>query len=159
MTITQKIAPCLWFNANAEEVVAFYIDVFGGGIRSVTRYTEAGPGRPGSVLTIAFELAGQQFIAVNGGMDMPYTDAVSLSVNCESQAEIDRLWARLTVEGGKPVQCGWLKDKYGLSWQIVPAMLPPLLQHPDPRRAQHVMQAVLGMVKLDIAALQRAFDA
>lgn len=159
MIISQKIAPCLWFNTNAEDAVAFYIAIFGGRTLGITRYTEAGPGPAGSVLTIAFEIAGQQFVAVNGGVDMPYTDAISLSVQCEDQGEIDRLWAGLTDGGGKPVQCGWLKDRYGVSWQIVPAMLPALLQHPDPRKAQRAMQAVLGMVKLDIAVLQRAVDA
>lgn len=151
----QQISTCLWFENEAEEAINFYVSVLGGSSRilHVQRYTEAGPGEPGTVLTIDCELAGHRVQALNGGMDIPFTEAVSLSVRCEGQAEVDRLWEGLTADGGKEVECGWLTDKYGLSWQIVPTKLPELLNDPDPARAERVMKAMLGMRKIDVQGL------
>lgn len=145
----QKISPCLWFDGQAEEAARFYATLFpDSGITSVT------PGPTGAALVVEFRLAGVRFIGLNGGPMFKFTEAISLSVDCHSQAEIDRLWAALTADGGAPSQCGWLKDRYGLSWQIVPAVLPKLLA--DPAKAGRVMGALMGMVKLDIAALEAA---
>ncbi|MFC5910205.1 VOC family protein [Streptacidiphilus monticola] len=157
----QKITTFLWFDDQAQEAAEFYVSVFGGESRitDVQRYGEAGPGKAGSVMTVAFELAGQQFVALNGGPMFPFTEAISLSVDCADQAEVDRYWEALTSGGGQESQCGWLKDKYGLSWQIVPRQLPELLGDPDPARAQRAMQAMLQMRKLDVAALRAAADA
>lgn len=151
----QQISTCLWFESEAEEAVNLYISVLGGDSRILRtqRYGETGPGEPGSVLTIDCVLAGHQVQALNGGSDIPFTEAVSLSVACETQAEVDHLWESLTADGGQEVECGWLKDKWGLSWQIVPTKLPELLQDPDPARADRVMKAMLGMRKIDIQAL------
>ena len=158
MAVVQKITPCLWFNGNAEEAVNHYVEIFENSrIGHVSRYGKGQHMPESTVLTIMFELAGQQFMALNGGVQFPFTEAISLSVSCDTQAEIDHFWDRLTA-GGKPVQCGWLKDKFGLSWQIVPAMLADLMSSGEPERANRVMTALLGMVKLDIAALQRAHD-
>ena len=158
MAVVQKITPCLWFNVNAEEAVNHYVEIFENSrIGHVSRYGKGQHMPESTVLTIMFELAGQQFMALNGGVQFPFTEAISLSVSCDTQAEIDHFWDRLTA-GGKPVQCGWLKDKFGLSWQIVPAMLADLMSSGEPERANRVMTALLGMVKLDIAALQRAHD-
>lgn len=160
MPVIQR--PCLWFDSQAEEAALFYVSIFNNSrIVSVTRYPEAGQqehGRPaGSVLTVAFELEGQPFTALNGGPAFTFSEAISLQVNCDTQSEIDAYWNKLT-EGGDPraQQCGWLKDKYGLSWQIVPAILPSLLKDERSTRAAQVMTAVLRMKKLDIAELQRA---
>jgi predicted 3-demethylubiquinone-9 3-methyltransferase (glyoxalase superfamily) len=145
----QKISPCLWFDGQAEEAARFYATLFpDSGITSVT------PGPTGAALVVEFRLAGVRFLGLNGGPMFKFTEAISLSVDCHSQAEIDRLWAALTADGGAPSQCGWLKDRYGLSWQIVPAVLPQLLA--DPTKAGRVMGAMMGMVKLDIAALEAA---
>lgn len=151
----QQISTCLWFEREAEEAVNLYISVLGGDSRILRtqRYGETGPGEPGSVLTIDCVLAGHPVRALNGGSDIPFTEAVSLSVACETQAEVDHLWESLTADGGQEVECGWLKDKWGLSWQIVPTKLPELLQDPDPARADRVMKAMLGMRKIDIQAL------
>jgi predicted 3-demethylubiquinone-9 3-methyltransferase (glyoxalase superfamily) len=158
MTLRQKITPCLWFEGNAEQAVRFYTSVFPkSSIDEVHRSKADTPGnKEGSVLIIKFSLAGQGYLALNGGPHDKFNDAISLSVDCDDQAEVDRLWAALTVDGGKPVQCGWLKDKYGLSWQIVPRRLPELLSDPDAAKAKRVMQSMLQMVKIDIAKLEAA---
>ena len=150
----QTITPCLWFNDNAEAAVAFYLSVFPNSrIVTTTRYTEAGPGPAGSVLTVEFELDGQRFVALNGGPRFKFTEATSFIVNCETQDELDRMWDKLLQGGGRADQCGWLKDKFGLSWQVVPTILPTLLQDKDPEKSRRVMEAILKMVKLDIRAL------
>ena len=158
MTTQQKIAPCLWFDGQAEEAVRFYVTVFANSsIDQVNRSTVDYPGgKEGAVLMIKFRLAGLEYLALNGGPHVSFNDAISLSVNCEDQAEVDRLWSALTADGGRPVQCGWLKDKYGLSWQIVPRRLPELLSDPDASKAKRVMQAMMQMVKIDIAKLEAA---
>ncbi|WP_457493238.1 VOC family protein [Streptomyces sp. P5_D11] len=153
----QKIKTFLWFDNQAEEAANHYVSIFGGDskVLGVTHYTEASPGEPGAVMTVEFRLAGQEYIALNGGPQFPFTEAISLSVDCESQAEVDELWAKLT-DGGEESQCGWLKDKYGLSWQIVPRGLSDALSDPDPAKADRAMKAMLGMKKLDIEALLNA---
>ncbi|MFF3353106.1 VOC family protein [Streptomyces sp. NPDC002917] len=153
----QKIKTFLWFDNQAEEAANHYVSIFGGDskVLGVTHYTEASPGEPGAVMTVEFRLAGQEYIALNGGPQFPFTEAISLSVDCESQAEVDELWAKLT-DGGEESQCGWLKDKYGLSWQIVPRGLSEALSDPDPAKAGRAMKAMLGMKKLDIEALLNA---
>jgi predicted 3-demethylubiquinone-9 3-methyltransferase (glyoxalase superfamily) len=153
----QKITPFLWFDDQAEEAVAFYTSIFKNSkIETVTRYGEAGPGPKGSVMTAAFQIEGQQFTALNGGPHFKFTEAISFVVNCETQEEVDRLWEKLS-EGGEKVQCGWLKDKYGLSWQIVPTVLIEMLQDKDAERSQRVMRTMLQMKKLDIARLEEAY--
>ncbi|WP_016910392.1 VOC family protein [Streptomyces xiaopingdaonensis] len=153
----QKIKTCLWFEGDAEEAVEFYTSLFPGArTLEVQRYPEAGPGETGSVMTIVFELEGRQFIALNGGkVPFRFNESVSLSVERDTQEEIDRLWASLT-EGGEEVECGWLKDRYGLSWQIVPRVLQELLRDADQQRVERAMQAMLGMRRLDIAQLEEA---
>lgn len=153
----QKIKTFLWFDNQAEEAANHYVSIFGGDskVLGVTYYTEASPGEPGAVMTVEFRLAGQEYVALNGGPQFPFTEAISLSVDCESQAEVDELWARLT-DGGEEGQCGWLKDRYGLSWQIVPRGLSEALSDPDPVKAARAMKAMLGMKKLDIEALLNA---
>lgn len=159
MSSRQKIATHLWFNADAEEAVRFYVSLVPDSrVIEVLRNGTAGPGPAGSVLGLSFELAGQQFMALNGGPAFALTPAVSLVINCESQAELDEYWSRILAEGGEPMQCGWIKDRYGLSWQIVPRVLRGLLGSADADRAARVMRVMMGQVKLDIAALQRAFD-
>jgi predicted 3-demethylubiquinone-9 3-methyltransferase (glyoxalase superfamily) len=154
----QKIVTFLWFDDQAEEAAQFYTSLFPNSkITDIQRYGDAGPGPKGSVMIVNFELDGQAFTALNGGPHFKFTEAISLYVNCESQEEVDELWAKLST-GGEESQCGWLKDKYGLSWQIVPTALPQLLGDPDPVKAQSVMQAMLRMKKLDVAALRRARD-
>jgi len=158
-----KITPCLWFDHEAEEAARFYTGIFENArILKTSRYTEVGReihGRPpGSVMTVSFELLGQPFTALNGGPGFKFTEAISFQIGCETQAEVDRYWSRLTQGGDATAQqCGWLKDKYGVSWQVVPAVLPEMLMDPDPAKAGRVMEAVLGMKKLDIAALKQAF--
>ena len=154
----QKITPFLWFDGKAEEAMNFYMSIFENSkVVNVSRYGEAGPGPKGSVMTAMFELCGQSFVALNGGPQYRFTPAVSFFVNCETQDEVDRYWDAL-VAGGAPVQCGWLTDKYGLSWQIVPTALPAMLQDKNAERSRRVMQAMFKMIKLDIAELQRAYD-
>ena len=149
----QKITPFLWFDGNAEEAMNFYTSIFRNAkVGSISRYGEAGPGPAGSVLTASFELEGLQFTALNGG---PLNEAISFHVACESQDEVDYFWYRLGA-GGQIQQCGWLKDKFGVSWQIVPTALPRLLGNPDRAKANRVMQTMLQMKKLDIAALERS---
>ena len=156
----KKITPFLWFDDNAEEAVELYTSVFANSkVLSVRRYGAGGPGKEGSVMTIHFELDGQELIALNGGPHFKHSEAFSLSVDCKSQAEVDELWARLTADGGQPGPCGWLKDKFGLSWQIVPSRLPELLGDPDRQKAARVMAAMMKMHKLDVAALERAAQA
>ena len=157
----QKIRPFLWFNDNAEEAVRFYTSIFKNSrIGKVARYDEAGEkaaGRPaGSVMTIEFEIEGQQFIALNGGPIFKFNESVSFVVNCRTQAEVDSYWKKLTADGGKEVQCGWLKDKFGLSWQIVPTVFFALLKSKDAAKSRRVMAAMLKMVKLDIKKLRQA---
>jgi predicted 3-demethylubiquinone-9 3-methyltransferase (glyoxalase superfamily) len=156
----QKITPFLWFDHQAEEAVKFYTSIFKNSrIGKIARYDKAGEkaaGRPaGSVMTVEFQLEGQDFVALNGGPHFKFTEAVSFVVNCETQAEVDRFWKRLSA-GGKEVQCGWLKDKYGLSWQIVPTVLGELLSSKDAAKSQRVMEAMLKMVKLDVKKLKQA---
>lgn len=154
----QKITPFLWFDNNAEEAMQFYTSIFRNSkAGNVSRYGEAGPGPKGTVMVAEFELAGQRFVALNGGPQFKFTEAISFVVNCEDQAEVDEFWNKLSA-GGKPSQCGWLKDKFGLSWQIVPAILSKLMSDPDPAKSQRVTRAMLQMTKIDIAALQRAYD-
>ena len=156
---SQKITPFLWFDHQAEEAAGFYTSIFKNSrIEAVTRYGEAGPGPKGTVMTIAFELDGQKFTALNGGPYFQFNEAVSFVVNCETQAEVDEMWTKLS-EGGQEVQCGWLKDKYGLSWQIVPSVLIEMLKDPDPERKERVTKAMLQMKKLDIAGLEAAYHA
>ena len=154
----KKITPYLWFDNQAEEAVNFYTSIFDNSeILSVNRYGEAGPGEAGSVMTIAFRLADQEFVALNGGPIYHFTPAISLSVDCKNQAEVDRLWERLTADGGTPVQCGWLTDKYGLSWQIIPTRLIELISDPDQDKAKRAMAAMMQMVKIDLAAIEAAY--
>ena len=155
----QKITPFLWFDTEAEEAANFYVSVFDNSkILSVLRCGEAGPGPKGSVLTVAFELEGQEFTALNGGPDFKFTEAVSFVVNCATQKEVDYFWEKLLEGGGKESQCGWLKDKYGLSWQITPTILIELLQDKDPEKASRVMQAMMKMIKIDIETIKRAAE-
>jgi predicted 3-demethylubiquinone-9 3-methyltransferase (glyoxalase superfamily) len=152
----QKITPFLWYDGRAEEAANFYTSIFKNSkIENIARYGEAGPGPAGSVMTVTFSLDGMEFIALNGGPEYAFTPAISFSVDCETQAEIDELWAKLS-EGGEQVQCGWLNDKFGVSWQIVPSGLGELLGGEDPEKSQRAMKAMFGMVKLDIDALRRA---
>jgi predicted 3-demethylubiquinone-9 3-methyltransferase (glyoxalase superfamily) len=156
MTGEQKITPCLWFDSNAEGAVAHYLSIFPNSrIVSTTRYGEFAPARQGAVMTIFFEIDGQRLLALNGGPNYKFTPALSLMVNCDDQAEIDALWEKL-AEGGEHIQCGWLTDKFGVSWQIVPRALPKLLGG-DAERTDRVMRAVMSMKKLDIAQMQQAF--
>ncbi len=158
MSLKQKITTFLWFDNNAEEAMNHYVSIFKNSrIVDLTRYGEAGPGPAGTVMVGTFEIEGQQFNALNGGPAFKFNEAISLVVNCESQEEVDELWAKLS-EGGAPGQCGWLKDKFGLSWQIVPRVLIELMQDPDPVKTQRVMQAMLKMTKMDIAALKQAYS-
>ena len=157
MSRTQKITTFLWFNGNAEEAVEFYTAVFADSrVTTVARWGEGGPAPKGAVMTVAFELAGQSFIALNGGPQFSFTPAISLFVSCDSQAEVDELWTKLLAGGGKPNQCGWLDDRYGLSWQIVPSALIELMSDPDPKASGRVARALMGMQKIDIATLRRA---
>ncbi|MGZ5325208.1 MAG: VOC family protein [Solirubrobacterales bacterium] len=154
----QKITPNLWFDTEAEEAAEFYTSVFKNSqIVNVTHYTEAGPREAGMVLTVEFELDGQRFVAINGGPEFKFDEAVSFEIDCETQDEVDYYWDALT-EGGKESMCGWLQDKYGLSWQVVPTGMEELFAGPDPERAKRAMEAMLKMRKLDIAALRSAAD-
>ena len=158
----QKITPFLWFDNNAEEAVKFYVSIFKNSkIGIITRYGEAGAevsGRPmGTVMTVTFQLEGQEFLALNGGPHFKFTEAISLVVNCKTQEEVDELWEKLS-KGGEKGQCGWLKDKYSLSWQIVPIVLGEMLSDKDDRKSQRVMQAMLQMHKMDIKALKQAYE-
>src|SRR5580765_314997 len=154
-----RITPFLWYDTEAEDAALFYISIFKDcRITGITRYGEAGPGPTGSVMTVTFELAGQEFIALNGGPHFKFNESVSFSVDCNTQQEVDEYWAKLTAGGGQESQCGWLKDKYGLSWQVNPRVLGEMLSDPDPAKARRVMQAMLQMKKIDIARLRQAYD-
>jgi predicted 3-demethylubiquinone-9 3-methyltransferase (glyoxalase superfamily) len=154
--VAQKITPFLWFDDNAEAATNFYVSIFKNSeVLSVTRIGD-GPGSAGTVLTTSFRLDGQEFVALNGGPEYKFTEAISFVIDCTSQDEVDELWEKLT-EGGEPGPCGWLKDKFGLSWQVVPRILPEMLQDEDRERANRAMQAMMGMSKIDIAALERAY--
>ncbi len=155
----QKIRTCLWFDTQAEAAAEHYVSLFPGSrIVEVSRYGEGGPMPAGTAIMVVFELAGQQFQALNGGPAFDFTEAISLSVDCKTQDEVDFLWSKLTADGGQESMCGWLKDRWGVSWQIVPEQLGQLMSSPDPAAAQRTMEAMLQMRKLDIAALQRAHD-
>ena len=154
----QKIVPFLWFNDQAEYAMNHYISIFPDSkVVSVMRYGDAGPGPKGAVMSVTFQLAGQEFIALNGGPQFKFTEAISLYVNCETQEEVDELWQKLS-EGGEGGPCGWLKDKYGLWWQIIPTALGEMLQNPDAEKSNRVMQAMLQMSKIDIEGLRRAYE-
>jgi len=154
----QKITTFLWFNGQAEEAMHFYISIFKNSkVLSVTRYGDAGPGPKGSVMSATFQLEGQTFYALNGGPQYTFTPAISLFVSCETQAEVDELWQKF-LQGGRPNRCGWLQDKYGLSWQIIPSALGKMLGDKDPQKANRVMQAMLQMDKIDVKRLQQAYD-
>ena len=154
----QKITPLLWFDNNAEEAVNFYLSIFKDSkILVVTRWGETGPGPKGSVLTIKFEIEGQEFLALNGGPQFKFTEAVAFIVNCKTQEEVDYFWEKLSA-GGEKSRCGWLKDKFGLSWNIVPTVLPEMLADKDTKKADRVMKVMMEMDKIDIAPLQKAYD-
>ncbi|SIT45435.1 3-demethylubiquinone-9 3-methyltransferase [Paraburkholderia piptadeniae] len=153
-----KIATCLWFDGKAEEAAKFYTGIFrNSSIDDVMHYGDAGPGTPGSVLSMTFRLEGREFIALNGGPQFTFSPAISMFVKCESQAEVDVLWDKLLEGGGAPQQCGWLTGRYGISWQIVPTALGKMLKDKDPAKARRVMQAMMQMVKLDVNALEAAY--
>jgi predicted 3-demethylubiquinone-9 3-methyltransferase (glyoxalase superfamily) len=155
-----KISPCLWFDGEAEEAAKFYVSLLPDSrIDKIQKNTvDSRAGKAGSVLVVQFTLAGQEYMALNGGTRFEYTHAISFKIDCADQAEVDRLWDGLSSNGGSVEQCGWLRDRYGVSWQIVPSVLPKLLGGPDAAGAQRAMQAMMKMVKLDIAALQKAYD-
>lgn len=154
----QKITPFLWFDTEAEAAANFYISVFKNSqIVSVSRYGDSGPGPKGAVMTVEFELDGQRFVGINGGPNFKFTEAVSFVVDCETQDEVDYFWQKLS-EGGKEVQCGWLKDKYGLLWQVVPTVAIKYLKDQDPEKSQRVMQAILQMKKIEIEPLTQAYE-
>ena len=156
----RKLNTFLWFDGQAEQAVPFYLSVFPDGKSGrVLRWGGTGPGKPGSVLTIEFELFGQQFTAMNGGPEYKFDAAISFMIPCETQEEVDRYWSMLTADGGKEVQCGWLTDKFGISWQVTPIVLQEMLLDKDQAKADRVMLAMMKMVKLDIATLKKAYDA
>ena len=153
-----KITPFLTFDDRAEEAAAFYVSLFEQSkIHRIIPYGDAGPGPKGSVMTVEFELDGQPFVALNGGSHFTFTDGFSMSVACETQAEVDHYWEKLS-EGGEPGPCGWVRDRFGLSWQVTPTLLARLLADPDPEKSKRVMEAMLGMTKIDLDALQRAYE-
>lgn len=153
-----RISPFLWFDHQAEEAARFYVAIFPNSkIVSTARYGEAGPGPRGTVMTVAFELDGQEFIALNGGPQFTFTEAISLSIDCQTQDEVDRYWAKLGA-GGQEQPCGWVKDRYGLSWQVNPTILGEMLSDPDPAKAKRVMEAMLTMTKIVIADLKKAYE-
>lgn len=153
----QKITPFLWFDGKAEEAMLFYVSIFKNSkIGAITRYGDAGPGPKGTVMVVTFQLEGQEFIALNGGPQFTFSPAISFVVNCETQEEVDAFWEKLS-EGGEKLPCGWLRDKYGLSWQIVPTVLGEMMQDKDAEKSQRVMKAMLQMTKLDIKRLKQAY--
>jgi predicted 3-demethylubiquinone-9 3-methyltransferase (glyoxalase superfamily) len=157
MVLMPKITPCLWFDTEGEQAAQLYTSLFENSkILDVSRYGEAGPRPAGTAMTVSFELNGQEFVALNGGPDYKFNEAVSFQVFCKDQEEVDKFWNALTADGGQEGPCGWLKDKFGLSWQIIPTALPELLQNPDPEKSQKAMAAMLQMTKIDIEALQTA---
>ena len=156
--ISQKITPFLWFDTQAEEAANFYVSIFKNSkVTAMTRYGDSGPGPKGSVMTVAFTLDGQQFTALNAGPQFPFTEAVSFVVNCETQDEIDYFWEKLSA-GGKKVECGWLKDKFGLSWQVVPTEFFEMISNATPQQSDRVMRALMQMQKLDLAKLKQAYN-
>ena len=158
MKVSQKIAPFLWFDGKAEQAANFYVSVFRNSrVVSVTRYGQAGPGPKGSVMSAVFQLEGQEFYALNGGPQFKFSPAISMFVNCETQQEVDELWEKLSA-GGKTNRCGWLDDKFGLTWQIIPTILGRLLQDKDAAKANRVMKAMMQMDKIDIVRLQQAYE-
>ncbi|MCC5031819.1 VOC family protein [Streptomyces sp. WAC 00631] len=157
--IEKGFTTCLWFDGRAEEAAQYYTSVFEDGrIGKTSRYTEAGPGPAGSVITVDFEINGQKFVALNGGPEFSFTEAISFQIKCENQAEVDHYWDRLTEGGGQEVQCGWVKDRFGVSWQIIPSVLLDMVGDPDPEKAKRATEAMLGMKKLDIAELRKAYE-
>lgn len=159
MAIKQRITPFLWFDTQAEEAANFYCSIFKNSkVGQVVRYGETGPGPKGSVMIVTFELEGQQFTALNGGPRFKFDEAISFVVNCETQEEIDHYWQKLTADGGEEVQCGWLKDKFGLSWQVVPTIIGELMGSGDAEKSGRVMQAILQMKKLDIQTMKDAYE-
>jgi predicted 3-demethylubiquinone-9 3-methyltransferase (glyoxalase superfamily) len=153
----QKITPFLWFDGKAEEAMRFYVSIFKNSkVGAITRYEDAGPGPKGTVMVVTFQLDGQEFIALNGGPQFTFSPAISFVVNCETQEEVDAFWEKLS-EGGEKLQCGWLRDKYGLSWQIVPTVLGEMMQDKDVEKSQRVMKAMLQMNKIDIERLKQAY--
>ncbi|MBZ5667683.1 MAG: VOC family protein [Acidobacteriia bacterium] len=154
----QKITPFLWFDGKAEEAANFYVSIFKNSkILNIARFGEAGPGPKGSTMVVSFQIEGQKFSALNGGPQYTFSPAISFLVDCETQAEVDELWTKLTAAGGKEVQCGWLTDKFGVSWQIIPRAFMEMMQDKDPVKSQRVFKAMLQMTKLDIEALKRAY--
>ena len=155
----KDITPFLWYDNRAEEAANFYVSLFPNSkIRGVTRYGEAGPGEQGSVMTVDFELRGQPFVALNGGPEFKFTEAISFLINCETQEEVDELWEKLSADGGEKGPCGWLRDKYGVSWQVVPTLLEQYIRDPDPEKSQRVMKVMMEMGKLEIEPLKRAYE-
>ena len=155
----QKITPFLWFDTQAEEAMKFYTTVFKNSkVGTIARYSEVGPGPAGFVMTATFELEGQEFIALNAGPHFKFNEAISFVIDCKDQQEVDYYWEKLTADGGQESQCGWLKDKFGLSWQVVPSILSKLYSSGDAEKSKRVMQAMMKMKKMDIAALQKAYD-
>jgi predicted 3-demethylubiquinone-9 3-methyltransferase (glyoxalase superfamily) len=156
---TEGFTTCLWFDGQAEEAAHHYVSIFkNSSVGDVTRYTEAGPGPAGSVLTVEFTANGQKFVALNGGPEFTFNEAISFQIHCADQEEVDHYWNKLLEGGGEPGPCGWLKDKYGVSWQVVPTALMDMITGPDQEKAARAMKAMLAMGKLDIAALQKAYD-
>ena len=153
MSTVQRIAPCLWFDTQAEEAMKFYVSIFKN-----SKAGNVSRGPDGKAFIVTFELDGQEFMGLNAGPQFRFNEAISMYVNCEDQAEVDELWAKLTADGGEESMCGWLKDKYGLSWQIIPKALGELMGDPDPVKAQRVTQAMLQMRKIDVTGLQQAYD-
>jgi predicted 3-demethylubiquinone-9 3-methyltransferase (glyoxalase superfamily) len=154
-----KISPFLWFDTQAEEAAKFYVSVFPNSkITTVVRTGEAGPGPKGSVLTVAFQLDGKEFVALNGGPNFKFTEAVSFVIDCKSQEEVDHYWSKLLEGGGKESQCGWLSDRYGLSWQVTPTILLEMINDPDSKKSARVMAAMMKMVKIDIPTLKKAYE-
>jgi predicted 3-demethylubiquinone-9 3-methyltransferase (glyoxalase superfamily) len=160
MPTTERITPCLCFDGQAEQAASFYVSLFKNArITSISRYGDAGPGPKGSVMAVAFELDGQSFLAINGVPTFKFTEAISMMINCDTQAEVDHYWGRLTADGGQPIQCGWLKDKFGVFWQVTPkALMEMMMSGGEPAKTQRAMAAMMQMVKLDIAALKSAYD-
>jgi predicted 3-demethylubiquinone-9 3-methyltransferase (glyoxalase superfamily) len=158
--MTRRIRNCLWFDGQAEDAAQFYVSSFKNSrIETVRHYSDVGPGKKGTVMLVTFEIDGQDFMALNGGPQFQFSPATSFIIRCDTQAEIDRLWERLSSDGGETLQCGWLRDKYGVSWQIVPAALEDLMSKADAAQTERVMKAVLQMTRLEIAELHRAFSA
>jgi predicted 3-demethylubiquinone-9 3-methyltransferase (glyoxalase superfamily) len=155
----QKITPFLWFNDQAEEAANFYISIFKNSrIINMSRFPKGSPGPEGKVMSVTFQLEGEEFMALNGGPLFTFTEAISFFVHCETQAEVDQLWEKLLADGGTPSRCGWLKDRFGLSWQIIPTALGRMLGDPDPEKSRRVMQAMLKMSKIETGLLQQAYD-